>query len=406
MRSFKTDNSRVIVLLLASLFLLVFLSTSKAQTAKTVYPEYPEWMYQKRVDALNQNSPILFEYNEYVRAYIDVYMVKRRDHFQEILNKSKLYFPLFEEYLDKYNLPLELKYLAIVESALNPKAKSSSGAMGLWQFLLNSGKMFDLDVTTFTDDRCDPRKSTDAACKYLQYLYNNTGDWQLALAGYNGGVGEVQKAQLKSGKKNYWQLRPHLTEQMRGYVPAFMAVAYCMNYYDKHDFQINPAALSFFETDSVQLKKPSSLSKIASLLTIETSTLANLNPIYTKDYIPVGNQPITIVIPKDKVALFISKEELLYANIDKNTIYKTFLSAKDVNSVKTKKIHTVEDGEYFHKIAMTYNCRIEDIMGWNKMKTKRLFAGQKLIIWQTKAKESGFFFAVEEVPLACASSLK
>lgn len=381
-----------------SFLILFFAVPCSVISQKDVAAEYPDWMYQKRMETLNQQSPILLEYNDNVRAYIDVYMIKRRDHFQEILNKSKLYFPIFEEYLDRYNLPLELKYLAVVESALDPKAKSSSGAMGLWQFMLNSGKMFDLDVTTFTDDRCDVRKSTEAACKYLQYLYTTFGDWQLALAAYNGGAGELQKAIERSGKKNYWELRPFLTEQMRGYVPAFIAVAYSMNFYGKHGFEINPSVVGFTDVDSVYLQKPSSLSKIANLLSLDLTTLANLNPIFTKDFIPVIDSPTLVFLPKGSVSLFVKNEKQLYAQIFKNQIYKDAVNQKISSGFeRVKTIHVVSNGEYFHKIAMTYNCRIDEIMSWNKMKTKKIYPGQKLVVWQNKRGESNFFFAVNEV---------
>lgn len=165
------------------------------------YPCYPEWLFKKRVECLDKKTPIKLDYNKRVQAYIDVYTIKRRDHLAEIIGRSELYFPLFEEYLVKYNLPMELKYLAIVESALDPRAKSSSGAMGLWQFLYHAGRMFDLKVNTYVDERCDPEKSTEAACKYLAYLYRNLNNWQLALAAYNGGLGVVQKAIERSGGK-------------------------------------------------------------------------------------------------------------------------------------------------------------------------------------------------------------
>lgn len=380
-------------------FFLIWAFSQFAHSQGTVNHEYPDWMYQKRMDALNSQSPILFEYNENVRAYIDVYMVKRRSHFQNILNRSQLYFPIFEEYLDKYNLPLELKYLAVVESALDPKAKSSSGAMGLWQFLLNAGKMFDLNVTTFTDDRSDVRKSTEAACKYLQYLYTTLGDWQLALAAYNGGVGEVQRAMQKSGKKNYWELRPFLTEQMRGYVPAFMAAAYALTNYDKHGFVFNAVELiTYNDVDSISLQKPSSLSKLASVLNIDVAILSNLNPIYTKDYIPVFDSPVVVYVPKKCIPLFEKNETQLYSFIYKNQIYKSsLLQVTQLSAPKIKRVHTVSDGEYYHKIAMTYSCSVADIMSWNKMKKKSLYAGQKLVIWQSTKPQSPFFFAVNEV---------
>lgn len=191
----------------------------------------------------------------------------------------------------------------------------------------------------------------------------------------------------------------NISAQMRGYVPAFMAVAYSMNYYSKHGFEKDLTSKSpYLDVDSMPLIKPSSLTKIASVLKIELSLLTALNPIYTKDYIPVSSLPVTIIIPKSSVSLFIQNEQLLYAQIYKNTLYKTYL-AKNVNGSreKVKQYHTVEQGEYFHKIAMTYNCTIADIMSWNKLKTKNVYVGQKLVVYVPKKVDSNYFFAVSEV---------
>ena len=176
------------------------------------YAQYPSKdEIVKSIDKLNRQTPMSLVYNESVQAYIDVYTIKRRSHLSSILAKSELYFPLFEEYLDRYNLPLELKYLAVVESALDPRATSKSGARGLWQFLFHASRLFNLKIDSYIDERCDPVKSTDAACRYLKYLYENLNDWNLVLAAYNGGIAQVQNAIEKSGgSRDYWEIRAHL----------------------------------------------------------------------------------------------------------------------------------------------------------------------------------------------------
>ncbi len=355
-----------------------------------IVPQFPEWMVTKRMEALNFQTPISLDYNEAVQAYIDVYTVKRRKHLTQIISRSKLYFPLFEEYLDKYNLPMELKYLAVIESALDPRAKSKSGAKGLWQFLYHSGKMFDLEVSTYIDQRSDPVLATEAACKYLQYLYHNLKDWQLALAAYNGGIGVVKNAIERSGgKKNYWELRPFLPEEVRGYVPAFIAANYVLNYYNSYDIaNINPQ-YDFEKIDTVCITHSLSFDQIEQTIGISKDILGFLNPIFTKDYIPVNEQPVPIFLPREYIADFVKLEPVLYGTIrNKNN--------QELSKDSVKIVHTVQKGEYFHKIAITYLCTIDQIIKWNNLSSKDLHPGQKLIIYKPK-EENPYFFIRNEV---------
>ena len=196
---------------------------------------FPDIYYEYKIAELSKVSPIKLDYNQDVKKYIDLYLEKRSEKVSEFLGLEELYFPIFEEYLDKYNLPLELKYLPIVESGLNPLAQSSSGAMGLWQLLLNASKLLGLQVTSYRDERCDPYLSTEAACKYLKYLYETFNDWQLALAAYNGGPGEIRNAiQRSGGKTDFWQIQPYLPEQTKWYVPSFIAIVYLANHASEH----------------------------------------------------------------------------------------------------------------------------------------------------------------------------
>jgi membrane-bound lytic murein transglycosylase D len=190
----------------------------------------PDLLYEYRIAQLNTTSPVKLDYNADVKKYIDLYTGKRKSDFARIIGLAELYFPIFDEYLDRYNLPLELKYLTIVESGLNPLATSSSGAAGLWQFLYNTSDLFDLDVNSYTDERRDPYKSTEAACKYLEYLYNTFFDWQLVLSSYNGGPGEVRKAiERNNGETDYWKLSPIIVGTGTKLCPCF----YCCNLYDE-----------------------------------------------------------------------------------------------------------------------------------------------------------------------------
>ncbi len=355
------------------------------------YPHYPEWMYRSRLEELDKRTVIKLDYNSKVQAYIDVYTVKRRKHLAGIIGKSEFYFPLFEEYLVKYDLPLELKYLAIVESALDPKAKSSSGAMGLWQFLYHTSRMFDLKIDNYQDERCDPVKSTEAACQYLSYLYRNLNDWQLALAAYNGGIGVVQKAIERSGgKTNFWELRPYLPQEVQSYVPAFIAVNYVMNNYERHDIAVDAVPVKFDEIDTVYIHKSLNFEQIEEASKIPREVIQWLNPSYTKNYIPVYDEPVCLFLPKKGVIHFIRAEK--YLEEAEEQVVNQEIGSK---VGRERIIHVVSKGEFFHKIAIDNHCRISDIMYWNGMKNRNLYIDQKLVIWRPK-KEKPFFFIAKD----------
>ena len=343
-------------------------------------PIFPDLVYEYRITELNNLTPIELEYNEQVRRYIDVYTIEKREHLAEIAGKAKRYFPLIEEKLDEYGLPHELKYLAIVESALDPFAVSSSGAVGLWQFKLNTSRMFDLQVNSYIDERRDPYKSTIAACKYLKYLYNTYGNWQLALASYNGGPGVVRKAIARSdGERSFWKLYPYLPEQTKGYVPAFIAVNYAMNYMNKHNIQPKKYEYSHSETDTIKIGYKVSFQKIAETLNMDVSVLKQLNPMYRKNVIPNLNRPTHLILPKKKVLSYLKKEEKMYNG--RNTTERGTLHASKAKENGEKIIHRVKKGEYFHKIAMKYNCTIEEIRKWNNLNSNNLQVGQKLVVY-------------------------
>lgn len=361
-----------------------------------VNPQVPDYVYAQRMERLDRQSPITLEYNTQVRAYIDVYLDRRRDHLANILGRAELYFPIFEEYLSKYNLPQELKYLAVIESALDPRAKSKSGAMGLWQFLYHAGLMMDLRVTSYEDDRCDIRKSTDAACRYLKYLFQNLGDWQLALAAYNGGLGQVQKAQQRAGggRKTFWELSPYITPEMRSYVPAFIAVNYVMNYYRLHNVEPSRPAFTHADIDTVYVNMSLSFDQVSRASGVKRDVLQQLNPQYIKDFIPYDDTPRRLALPRDNVSRYLRNERQLRPDAAPD-LTGYFGGTRIERDTIT---HEVERGEYLHKIAMQYKTTASQIMEWNGMETKDIKIGQRLVIFYER-EVSPYFFVAEELAM-------
>lgn len=340
----------------------------------------PGYLVESRVEKLDLQTPVPLEYNHHVQAYIDVYTRKRPDHLSGILGRAELYFPLFEEYLAKYDLPLELKYLAVIESALEPRAKSSSGAYGLWQFLYQASRMFDLEVTSYIDERADPVKATDAACRYLKYLYANFNDWLLAIAAYNGGIGAVKEAIAKSGgERDYWKLRPYLSDQVRGYVPAFVAVNYAMRHHDSYGIVADDIRFSYDDLLTTSLEGGISFKQISELTGIPMDVLRELNPVYKMDYIPRKSSSVRIIVPEDQIRIFHQKQPHFH---EENAPPVEEHATPGDTSGRERASHVVEAGEFLHQIAMKYQCRIEDIMVWNGFARKYLFAGQELIVWK------------------------
>lgn len=355
--------------------------------AKDSVPVFDSLTYATRFETLNQNSPFSIVYNSYVKGYVGLYTKRRKRITGRMLGLAPIYFPIFEENLDKYNLPLELKYLPIIESALNPKAKSRVGATGLWQFMYRTGKMFDLEVTSYYDERSDVYKSTDAACKYLKSLYNMYDDWNLALAAYNCGPGNVNKAIRRSGgKKTYWEIRNYLPRETRGYVPAFIAVNYVMNYAPEHNiFPVKPD-ISCFKTDTVAVGDHLSFTQISEFLDIPIEYLEYLNPTYKQNFIPKNKEANTLCLPVEKVGDFLANEKKIYA-------FKTEQDRKDSIAYAQNKpitsstkrgdaiVYTVKSGDVLGKIAQRFHCRVSQIKDWNNLYSDRLRIGQKLYIY-------------------------
>ncbi|WP_291857983.1 lytic transglycosylase domain-containing protein [Marinilabilia sp.] len=373
--------------LVTVVLLFVFIGFGKGQT-DGLDIHIPEYLVRSRIEKLDLKTPVSLTYNEHVQAYIDVYTLKRPDHLAGIIARSEMYFPLFEEYLDKYDLPLELKYLAVIESALEPRAKSSSGAYGLWQFLFQASRMFDLEVNSYVDERADPVKATDAACRYLKYLHANFNDWLLAIAAYNGGIGAVKEAIAKSGgERDYWKLRPYLSDQVRGYVPAFVAVNYVMNHYEGYGIEKQEPVFAYDDLLTTSVIGGISFEQIAVHTDISVEVLRMLNPVYKMDYIPRQSEPVRIVLPENMFDVFHQKNHLF--EVEKEPVVNTIPEAGDTSG-RAKGFHIVAPGQFFHEIAMMYQCRIEDILVWNGLDNKFLHAGQRLIVWKPTIDDSGW----------------
>lgn len=346
------------------------------------YPELSTDTLKARLARLNAKTPFNVEYNPSLESVIKRFLKTRRNSLQKQMGLSHYYFPLFEEVLDKHDLPLEIKYLAIVESALNPKAKSRVGATGLWQFMFATGKMYNLNVSSYVDERSDPIKATDAAAKYLSKLYEIFGDWDLALAAYNSGPGNVTKAIRRSGGyENYWNIRNNLPRETAGYLPAFLATMYIYEYATEHGFNPQKPQFSHFETDTIHVKQMISFDHIAEVTGIDIETIQFLNPSYKLDIIPkIEGRQYTLELPVEAIGLFVSNEEAIYAYA-KEQFEKREKPLPQLFNNDTKTTYVVKSGDYLGKVARQYGVGINQIKQWNGLRNNNLRVGQRLTIY-------------------------
>jgi membrane-bound lytic murein transglycosylase D len=350
--------------------------------AKDFVPYYSDEVYIERFAQLGKTSPIPLVYNRQVKDMIELYAVKKRALTERMLGLAQLYFPMIEEMLDRYGIPLEMKYLAIIESALNPIAKSPVGAGGLWQFMYGTGKQYNLDVNSYVDDRSDPYKSTIAACKHLNDLYKVHKNWLLVLAAYNSGTGNVTKAIRRSGgKTDFWDISPYLPQETRGYVPAFIAVTYVMNHASDHNlFPIMPI-YKYSDIDTVLVKDFLTFDVLAERLNVSKDELLFLNPAYRKGVIPsTSEKSYFLRLPKRCVADFVNNETALYAynqqkvQIDKESVLTALTHSQE------SFFHYVKYKETLASIANLYGVSVSDIRQWNHITKRSVKTGQRLII--------------------------
>lgn len=359
---------------------------------KDVNPVFGKDVYVERL----RRMPTVIEmpYNDVVQKFIDRYSGRLRQSVSYMLGASNFYIPIFEEALEAYGLPLELKYLPVIESALNPKAVSRVGATGLWQFMLATGKQYGLTVNSLVDERRDPQKSSYAAAHYLSDLYKVFGDWNLVIAAYNCGPDQINKAIHRSnGERDYWQIYPYLPKETRGYVPAFIAANYIMNYYCDHN--ICPMTTNLpSKTDTVMVHKDLHLQQVSSVCGIDIEQLRALNPAYRHDIVPGQTGLYAIRLPQAEVGKFIDNEDSVYnyhsdvlftkrSEVEVNDDVPTFTSKRTYKSrSKSKKARsksiTVKSGMTLSQIANKYGTTVSKLKKLNKLKGSTIRAGKKI----------------------------
>lgn len=352
-----------------------FHKNNRYKFAEDSVPVYDDYTYQARLAKLDAVSPFDLVYNEHVKAFINMYTVRKRESVSRMMGVSQLYYPMFEEVLDKYNIPLELKHLAVIESALIPYARSKAGATGLWQFMYPTARMYGLNVTSYIDQRCDPYKATVAAAEYLKALYDMFGDWQMVLAAYNAGPGTISKAIRRSGgKKTYWEIRPFLPFETQGYVPAFIAANYVMTYGAEHNLYPAVPRKTYFEVDTVVVKEQMSFTQLSKALEISEEDILYFNPQYRKNLIPSGGN--FICLPKTKIGVFLTNEQAIYAGVQAERT-----QGKEEITAEVKRTHTVRSGEKLSTIARKYGVTIAELKSWNYIGKKGLRPGKKLVVY-------------------------
>ena len=369
-----------------------YIDLGKDCSTAEVNPLFSDSVYMDRLSRI----PAIMEmpYNDIVRKFIDMYAGRLRNQVSFMLSACNFYMPIFEEALDAYGLPLELKYLPIIESALNPSAVSRAGASGLWQFMIGTGKIYGLESNSLVDERRDPIKATWAAARYLKEMYDIYGDWNLVIAAYNCGPGTINKAiRRANGETDYWKIYNYLPKETRGYVPAFIAANYVMTYYCDHN--ICPMETNIpASTDTVQVNKNLHFEQIADLCNVPLDQIKSLNPQYKKQMIPGDSKPYTLRLPIDAISTFIDKQDTIYTHrADELFRNRKTVAVKDITPATRKTTsavagkgnltyYTIKSGDTLSTIARKYGVTIKDIQRWNGMSSTKIAAGKRLKIYK------------------------
>lgn len=348
-------------------------------------PVYSDSVYAFRLSLLETEIPL--EYNQQVRAYIDLYANRKRKLVSKVLTTSQFYFPIFEEVFDRENVPMEFKYLAVIESALNQRAISPVGAAGLWQFMAPTGKMYGLRSDNYLDDRKDIIKSTEAAVKYFKNSYRLYGDWLMVIASYNCGPGNVSKAIRKAGggKRTIWEIMPYLPRETRGYVPAFIAAAYVMNYASEHNIYPSDEPM-FFQLDTVIVDNQMSIEKLALALNTTPEEIKMYNPSLKRGVIPFSTTGVSLTLPYHYAVRVAALRN--DTNLNKQIDRDLMAMNREIEKEKPQKVvYQVKSGDYLAKIAKKYDVSVADLKRWNKgtIKGNKVNKGQKLKIYPNRA---------------------
>ncbi len=349
--------------------------------SKNTIPRFDESVYKHRFEELDASTPIKLEYNNIVRKYIDRYTINGKTYTEKLLGLTTYYFPIIEEILIKYELPIELKYLSIIESGLNPNVTSSRGAKGLWQFMPSTGKLYGLRSTSYIDDRLDIIKSTEAACLHLKDLYDIYGDWLLALAAYNSGVGNVNKAINRSGgKRDYWQIYLFLPGETRNYVPAFSALSYVCAYHSEHNLRPQIPQFTFFDVDTVIVNKVISFNQINKEIGTSVKDLEFLNPEYVRKVVPGSkDNPCIIVLPANDAVAFAVQYQKEQATTEDGKKSTANMQSDNSSTDSTEElIYIVKKGDNLSTIAKKNHTTVKKIMEASNLKSDKLKIGQKL----------------------------
>jgi len=372
----------------------------------TINTNIPDSVYIDRLARI----PSMFKltYNPIVRKYIEMYYQRKPELVKVMLGLSKYYFPIFDDIFDYYEVPTEIKYMSIIESALNPKARSRTRAIGIWQFMYGTGKLYGLTINSLVDERRDPIKETHAAAQYAKDLYQIFGDWQLVVAAYNCGPVNVNRAIRRAGgKRDYWDIYKYLPRETRGHVPAFIAAVYIMNYYKEHNLSPTPISLPI-RTDTIMIHRELNLMQVSEFLRIPINQLRDLNPQYIHDIIPaVGGLSYSLALPLEYTSKFIDKEDSIFAYKDsfyfnqkellKSPNYASYKGGKVKPSGKYSAVYyTVKTNDNIGYISDWFDCRVADILDWNDLYTSRIRAGQKLVLYVPR-KSSSYYEQIDNM---------
>jgi membrane-bound lytic murein transglycosylase D len=358
----------------------------------TAVLQYSDSVYSNRIR--NINSIIRLEYNNIIRNHIHVYTIRQREKFSAVLGLKDYYFPMIEDVFDSYGLPAELKYMAVIESALNPNAVSRMGATGLWQFMYSTGRMYGLTINSIVDERRDPLKATHAAARYLKDLYKIYDDWILVIAAYNCGPGNVNKAIRRSGnKKDYWDIYYRLPRETRGYIPMYVAAAYAVTYFPEHN--IHPMKLNIpVAVDTIMINKDIHLTQISEVMRIPLGELKALNPQYRTGLIPGSSKEQTLTLPLNHLGDFIDLNDTIRSYKSDVYLNRATQIADPSRSTnvpadikgKAKLFYTVNNGDNLGYISEWYRVGLSDLRYWNNIYKNTIRVGQKLVIYVDPAK--------------------